>query len=82
MVAAYQLREAMQGKARKRVIDLGSDLPFRQVPKIVRDGFERLLGRGDQGIRDHYRPRNRLDQCRDGNLMMIPHCYGWARRPI
>src|ERR1700722_11414051 len=43
--------------AKRRVIDLGSDIPFTQVLKMIDSGFcaqEKILAKGNQNIMEHY----------------------------
>lgn len=54
-------------RARRRVIDFGSKVPFKRLPKLVQDGFDKLdrvFEKGDRRILDHYQTaRNALEKC-------------------
>jgi hypothetical protein len=53
--------------ARQQVIDFGIDIPFRQIPKMINDGFRaqaKILAKGNQKIMEHYHvARNCLESC-------------------
>ena len=53
--------------AKRQVVDLGSDMPFTRIPKIIEEGFqeqEKALARGNQKIMEHYHvARNCLEGC-------------------
>ena len=60
--AALEATEQMllgppQKRARKQKIDFGCDVPFREVPRLVGDGFtrlERIFAKGNTNVLDHY----------------------------
>lgn len=76
--AALEARQNMllgppQNRIRQQRIDFGCDLPFRDIPRLVKEGFDKLdlqFERGDKRIREHYqKARNSV-----GNLLGDPLC--------
>ncbi|KFZ24668.1 hypothetical protein V502_00852 [Pseudogymnoascus sp. VKM F-4520 (FW-2644)] len=62
-----ELRVERAVKRKLRVIDLGCEIPFTRIPRIVEEGFAALAKvflRGNAGIREHYHvARNCLQEC-------------------
>ncbi|KFY92195.1 hypothetical protein V500_04256 [Pseudogymnoascus sp. VKM F-4518 (FW-2643)] len=62
-----ELRVERAVKRKLRVIDLGREIPFTRIPRIVEEGFAALAKvflRGNAGIREHYHvARNCLQEC-------------------
>ena len=66
-------REAMEAEwqverpPKRRAIDLGSEVPFKQIPSIVEEGFQKLakiFAQGNSKVREHYYvARNCLEEC-------------------
>ena len=58
---------AVQKRAKRQRIDFHCDIPFQNIPRLVLEGFaklERLFGKGDHKVLDHYqKARNCLQQC-------------------
>jgi hypothetical protein len=85
-------RDAMEAELRvqqpvkRRVIDLGADIPFTRLPKLVEDGFGALSrmfteGKGNSRVGEHYHvARNCLEECLGDPLcdvlLMLVLTYG------
>ena len=69
IVASQQLETtgARPKKAKRRVIDFGCSVPFKRLPNIVQEGFDkldRIFVKGDRRVLDHYQTaRNLLEKC-------------------
>jgi hypothetical protein len=65
--AAIEAEISADRPAKRQVIDLGSNIPFTQVPKIIDEGFraqEKILAKGNQKIMEHYHvARHCLEEC-------------------
>lgn len=61
------LESSARKRLRKRRVDFGCELPFETVPRLIRDGFERLdvlFSKGDHKVLEHYQlARNVLGGC-------------------
>jgi hypothetical protein len=83
MEAELRVQERRQPRAR-RVIDLGGDIPFRRLPRLVHDGFASLLKPSpvrDGKVAEHYQTaRNCLVECLGDPLcdllLMLAVTYG------
>lgn len=55
--AAIEAEHRAARPAKRQVIDLGHEVPFTSIPKIVEDGFraqEKIFAKGNQRILEHY----------------------------
>jgi hypothetical protein len=85
-------REAIEAELRveravkRRAIDLGCEIPFTRLPRIVEEGFTALakvFSRGNAGIREHYHAaRNCLQECLGDPLCDLNREYGHRVRLI
>lgn len=83
--AALEAAEQMllgppQKRARRQKIDFGCDIPFREIPRLVNEGFVklgRLFAKGNTNVLDHYEQariclsKNLGDPVCDLMLMMV-----------
>jgi len=64
---ALEAELRVQQRPKRRLIDLGHDIPFTRIPQLVEDGFSalsRTFERGNPRIREHYHvARNCLEEC-------------------
>jgi len=65
--AAIEAETCADRPLKQRVIDLGSDIPFTCVPKMIDEGFraqKKILAKGNQKIMEHYHvARHCLEEC-------------------
>jgi hypothetical protein len=81
--AAIEATQAEDGRDKKRQqISFGCVIPFKEIPRLVEQGFEKLDklfqdGKGNQGIREHYQLARIVlqgclgDPCCDVMLMLV-----------
>lgn len=83
-------RDAMEAELRvqqpkkRRVINMGCEIPFTRIPELVEDGFralDKIFTKGDPKVREHYHfARNCLEECLGDPvcdvLLMLVITYG------
>ncbi|HEY2296077.1 MAG TPA: hypothetical protein VGM86_35710 [Thermoanaerobaculia bacterium] len=82
--AVFRVEEKRRRQTPRLVIDLGGDIPFRRIPKLVREGFASLLKPSkvrDEKVAEHYQAaRNCLVECLGDPLcdlmLMLAVTYG------